>query len=435
MAKYEKQKVKKIKIEKPKDEAKRATKTEKIKMKPQKEVKLPRKERKPEAEARRPKTERLTVVKGYKNLNRTKTIIWACSVIVVVGLAIFLIMLTPTGLGEFFTNTFAKMEGGDGFPQKLSGEDIINAETEGSVSHVLSTSFYETYNSNGYNLINDQHGFSNPVMKLSAARTLVFDRGGTGCKVYNYRECIAEYAHKDKIVAAHIGRDGSMAFVLNSQDYASRVEVYNRDFEHQYTWNAANETISAAAVSNNGSQLAVSTFKSVNGEFQSFIYIFEFDSASPVFTKQITGDIAISLFADGDNIWAVTYKGLYRIDWDDRTNADNILPGGVSVFDHYDGKMAVAGPDAANSLDTNLKLFDDDGVLIVNVVVPGEADDISIGDDYIFALVGHNVYAYDFEGKLVSKTEVGYDVKYLTAPTDNGFGTVSSNNISAFYFD
>lgn len=435
MAKYDKRNVKKIKIEKPKDNVKKAPRPEKIKMKPQKEIKLPRKEKKPRGNDQRQKTEKLSVVKGYKNINRTKTIIWAAMVMLVVGLVIFLISLTPTGIGEYFTNTFAAMEGGEGFPQNLSGDDIVNADSDGSISYVLSSSFYETYNSNGYNLINDQHGFSNPVMKVSSARTLLFDRGGTGCKVYNYRECLHEFSHKDKLVAGHIGRDGSLAFVLNSQDYASRVEVYDCDFQHKYTWNAASETISSAAVNNNGSQVAVSTFKSVNGEYQSFIYIFEFDSASPIFTKQITGDIVISIYSDGENIWAVTYKGLYRISWDDRICTEHILPGGMSVVEHYDDMMAVAGPDVSNSLDTSVKLFDDEGTNIINVIVPGEVDDICIGDDYLFALVGHNVYAYDFEGKLIKKTEVGYDVKYLTAPEDDCFGTVSTNKFSVYYLN
>ncbi|MBQ5810188.1 MAG: hypothetical protein IIW23_01255, partial [Clostridia bacterium] len=268
MAKYEKRNVKRIKPERPTE---KAAKPKKIEMKPEKSIKLPKKASGP---AQRPKVEetpaakkqrvrRFSVIKGYKDINRTKTIIWVAGVLVVIGLFIFAAAMTPTGIGEYISNSIAAMEKGTGFPQKLSGDDIVHAETNGKISYVLSETFLETYNSSGYNLLNDQHGFSNPVLKTSAARALVFDRGGTGCKIYNYKECLEEHTLSDKIIAAHIGRDGSTAFVLNSSEYASRVEVYNKDFERMYSWNAASEIISSVALANNGSKIAVATLKSV----------------------------------------------------------------------------------------------------------------------------------------------------------------------------
>ncbi len=438
MAKYEKRTVKKIKPEKPKQKSE----TRRIEMKPEKSVKLPKRAnvsaeekaaaRKNKRAEVKSKIQKLSVVKGYKDVNRTKTIIWVGSVLLVIGLVIFAAAMTPTGLGEYISNSFAAMEKGEGYPQKLSGDDTVHAETNGQISYVLSKTFLETYNSTGYNLINDQHGFSNPVLKTSAARALVFDRGGTGCKVYNFEECLHEKVLSGKIVAANIGRDGSMAFVINSSEYSSTVEVYNKDFVRQYSWSAANETISAVALAENGSKVAVATFKSVNGEFLSSVYIFDFKSATPIFTKQVAGDGIVSLYSDKGAVWAVSLNGATRIAWKDHAALEVNMPGAVSVVSHSRRMMAIAGPSATNTLDTSIALYDKEGLAVMNITVTGEADDICIGKEYLYVLISDAVEAYDFTGALISRTEVGYDVKYLTEPSSGSFGAVTTAGITTY---
>ena len=413
-------------------------KPERIRMKPEKSIKLPKEAARPSAphteakpkKAGRPKMPRLQVVKGYKEINQKKTWITVGLVLGAVALFVLASVLTPTGIGEYISNTMAVMEKGSGFPQKLSGEDVVNSETENGVTYVLSETFLETYNSTGYNLINDQHGFSNPVLKTSAARALVFDRGGTGCKIYNYKKCIAEKALEDKIMAAYIGRDGSSAYVLNSNEYASRVEVYDKDFNRQYSWNAASETISAVALSNNGSKVAVAASKTINGEYFTSVYIFNYKSATPIFTKQIKGDIVVSLYSDSNAVWAVTLSGVYRIGWKDYSTNDIEFSSGVDC--HSNNKMAVAASSADNSLDTTISVYDKKGQLLVSVDVSGETDDVCIGKKYLYILKSDSVETYDLEGNLIGETEVGYDVKYLAEPSSGSFGAVSTSNLNVY---
>ena len=436
MAKYEKRSVKKIRPEKPLAKAK----PERIRMKPEKSVKLPKTaagDAAPKSNARPQKPKKLNVaelqiVKGYKEINRKKTLICVGLVVGVVSLFILASVLTPTGIGEYISNAMAAVENGSGYPQKLSGEDIVHAETQNKITYVLSETFIETYNSSGYNLISDQHGFSNPVLKTSAARALVFDRGGTGCKIYNFKKCVAEKVLDDKIMAAHIGRDGSTAFVLNSNEYASRVEVYDKDFNRRYSWNAASETISAVALSDNGSKVAVAAVKTVNGEYITSVYIFNYKSASPIFTKQIKGDIVISLYSDSKSVWAVTLNGVYRIGWKDHSSTDIEFLSGVDIVCHSYNKMAVAAPSESNSLDTTVSVFDKTGQKVISVDISGEAEDICIGKKYIYVLKSDTVEVYDMLGNFIKEIEVGYDVKYLSEPVNGSFGAVSTSNINIF---
>lgn len=440
LAKYEKRNVKKIKPEKPqKMSAKPAVPTESIEMKPVKSVKLPKKKAETKKDkpkrnvpAKKEKNDRLTVVKGYKSVNAGKTAVSVIAVLLIVGLVIAAATLPPTGVPEFFTNTVAVLEKGDGFPQTLSGEDVLFSETVDKVTYVLSKTYLETYNSTGANLINHQHGFSNAALKTSAARALVFDRGGTGCKIYNFSDCLFEENFEDRIMAADIARDGSVAFALNSAEYASRVEVYNKDFIRRYTWNAANETVSAVALSEDGSRLAVAAFNAVNGEYLSNLYIFDFKSATPLYSKQMPGEMIISFYSDSGSVWAVTQSGVSRVSWEDYSVKDSEYAAGVDVVTHSDKMLALVTPSEENSLESRVELFDKDGSSVLKLSVTGEADGICIGKEYIYILINDSVLAYDFEGTLVTQAEVGYGTKFITEINSGSFASVSARSITVY---
>ena len=103
--------------------------------------------------------------------------------------------------------------------------------------------------------------YANPVMRASDQYLLVFDRGANRYTVTNTLVKLADRTIPSPIIDADIADNGNVAVVTNEAGYKSAVSVYNNmDDDPLYTWSSSDYYIMSAAISPDGSRVALFCF-------------------------------------------------------------------------------------------------------------------------------------------------------------------------------
>ena len=319
--------------------------------------------------------------------------------------------LTPTGLVESLQNSYAAMGKGE-YPVNVYSANSTYFNCWNDIVCIVNDSFFELYNDQGKLLQAVSHGFADPVVEMSQARYLLYDRGRYSVNVYNYSDEIYSREFDKTIVSADIGRDGTFAVVTDSDTYQNTVFVYNKDNESVYTWNSANYYITDVAVSDDGEKLAVCMLNSVNGYFESYIYILEFDSADPVSRYSFNGVVS-SLTSCGENyILANGFDRAYSVPWNGGNETDIGISGSIRCYDYsVDGRSCVVWGREDNEQVNFASFLNSAGKITSTVTVNTAVTDLCVSETKVALLLSNDVYVYDNGGNL--KQSYQNDVKGL----------------------
>ena len=319
--------------------------------------------------------------------------------------------LTPTGLVESLQNSYAAMGKGE-YPVNVYSANSTYFNCWNDIVCIVNDSFFELYNDQGKLLQAVSHGFADPVVEMSQARYLLYDRGRYSVNVYNYSDEIYSREFDKTIVSADIGRDGTFAVVTDSDTYQNTVFVYNKDNESVYTWNSANYYITDVAVSDDGEKLAVCMLNSVNGYFESYIYILEFDSADPVSRYSFNGVVS-SLTSCGENyILANGFDRAYSVPWNGGNETDIGILGSIRCYDYsVDGRSCVVWGREDNEQVNFASFLNSAGKVTSTVTVNTAVTDVCVSETKVALLLSNDVYVYDNGGNL--KQSYQNDVKGL----------------------
>lgn len=103
--------------------------------------------------------------------------------------------------------------------------------------------------------------YADPVMRSSDQFLLIFDRGANRYTVTNTLTKLDDRTVPSPIIDADIADNGNVAVVTNEAGYKSAISVYNNiDEEPLYTWSSSDYYIMSAAISPDGSRVALFCF-------------------------------------------------------------------------------------------------------------------------------------------------------------------------------
>ena len=112
-----------------------------------------------------------------------------------------------------------------------------------------------------YTQMEMEMNYADPVMRSSDQFLLIFDRGANRYSVTNTLTKLDDRTVPSPIIDASIADNGNVAVVTNEAGYKSAVSVYNNiDEEPLYTWSSADYYIMSAAISPDGTRLALFCF-------------------------------------------------------------------------------------------------------------------------------------------------------------------------------
>lgn len=361
-------------------------------------------------------------------------------VLLIVLIAIFLYSyrdnLTPDGLYISVSDFFVGTSGESKFPIKIDGTTVKSAGMMGSNIALLTDTCYKIYSKNGHELVNHQHGYSNPAMVVTNKKSVVFDRGGKNLVVYsrykNEFEIKSEYA----IVTADMNEHGNLAVVTGTRGYIAELDIYDKNYNNIFKWYCAENYIIDVSLSPDGKKAAVSLFNAENGQVKSSIYVFEFDKNEPLAKNTYKGTSFFSVVWQNDD--AITAIG------DDRTLFFNGNGKQTKEY-NYNGRelRAYSGKTNNNIVlilsryglgrQSDMLGFNYTGVQAANATLDYEVKSVDVDNNGITVLGGNKVMLFDNNMKLVGENDSPVDASIVLKSERNAY-VAGNSSFEKFVF-
>ncbi len=372
---------------------------------------------------------KLRVVRGNKKKRQAITRTVFVSVAIVVAVFITASLLLPTGIGDFATGVRYALSGGE-YPISLVGGDSLLSEKQGSLVYTLTDTSLEVYSLGGKKALSSAHGFSSPVLRTSPTRALVYEQGGKGLKLYGADKLIKSDSVSDNIISANLSRSGAYAVATTSKDFASKVTVYSKNSKMLFEWNSSVEIVSDVALSPNGKKLAVAVFSSSNGQYISKIYIFNFDSATPIHTVEYTGKLIYSLNTKlNSGICAIYDGGMDFISWSKFNESKFTTDYEVRMYRATNSISALASSRSNDKKDTKITAFSSSGKQLFEIEWKQSITDFAVMGDKIIILSDTGVYLLDKNGNILKKGDAGFGGVFVQAISSEKAMVVTDNSL------
>ena len=373
------------------------------------------------------------IVSGRKKKLKQMNLITA-AVIAALALVLLLCSLfSPTGLVEGFRNYTAAVSLKSNFPSVISGSEIYNLDVKNRYFYSLTDTDFECYSKNGKKMFGFTHKMSTPAFVTSQSRALLYDQNSTSVSVYTAYDKVYEFSTEFSIYCADIARNGSFAVATKSNNYTSAVVVYNKKAEKVYEWFCPDELVSAVALSKNGKKLAVASVKAENGHYRSFLRVFKFDSAEPVFTKEYSGTFIVSLYSQLNNSFAVVTKNdCDIISWKNYKVVSNETQNVIINVSGYGNKTVVCERMESDASSNIIKVYNGKGKITSEFQFNKNIDDFKVYKRNIYILSGNEILCLNLKGEILKGGECAFATQKIVPVAKDSCISVSdySFNIS-----
>ena len=374
------------------------------------------------------KDDDIKVIKGskFKRIRRYKIFISIFAFITLTCLVLSAVL--PGGLYENTLNYFATI-GSGAYPTSISGGTIKDVVSNGYYYYVLTDTNITVYSSGGKIVLNEFHGFSNPIISTSATRALLYDQGGNAVNIYNLTGKLHTINTKGEIITASISDDGDFVVATHSKSYTSTATVYDDDFNEIYTWNSAKEFINNVLVDTDGDKLAISTFDVVSGQYKSKLQIFNFDSASPIHTLDFGNSLVLKIGNTGDGISIITDDKYNFLDWSDFNLKSISFSGEINSFKNADDGVLLTVNRPNDRSDNNVILVSDEGEEISEIKISDVITDIHYDGGRVYSLCDTSIFIYNEDGKVLRKGNCNYGTRKIVVVSSDSVACLNDTEI------
>lgn len=370
----------------------------------------------------------IKVIRGakYKRSVKNKFIFSFIAIIAIIYLVLHLIL--PVSVYENFLNLTSVMGHGK-YPINLSGSSVIDCVSNGQYYYVLTDTSICAYSNNGKIILNDMHGFSNPIISISDTRAIVYDQGGKAICVYNLGGRLHKLETKQEIITASISRNGALAVSTHSDSYASVVNVYDKNFKQIFTWNSAKDIVNNVLVNPSGNKLALSCFSASDGQYTSKMLILNFESADPLHTIDLGNSIALSLTNTGNGVSIITADSYKFVHWTKFTTNDINLSGQINIVRKDDKGLLLVFNRANDRSDNTVVLVSNKGVKTGEFTVNDLITDIQYSKGRVYYITDTLINILDGDGNVLRSVNCEYGAKKFAVISSNSTAVVTDTEI------
>lgn len=372
--------------------------------------------------------QKIRVVRGAKYKQRRKISILLSFVTVIALISLILSAVLPAGLYENIVNATALIGHGN-YPIDVTGGSVINIASNRGYYYVLTDVGIAAYSSSGKVVLNEMHGFSNPVLSVSDTRAVVYDQGGNNLYVYNLGGKIFSLETESEIITANISRDGCFAVATHSDSYTSVVNVYSKNFKQIFTWNSAKDIVNNVLVNPSGNRLAVSTFNASAGQYTSKMLILNFESADPLYTLELDNSIALSLINTGRGISVVTADKYKFVHWSKFSTNEITSSGEINLVRKSAKGLLLVFNRANDRSDNNVILISNKGVKSKEFKINNAITDIQYANGRIYYISDTSVNILDSGGTVLRYGSCDYGTKKIAVISSNAVAAVTDTQI------
>lgn len=173
--------------------------------------------------------------------------------------------LTPSKMKEHISAVFANMGKGEGFPYRFSSNEVLSFFTFNSSDYVVLTkNEVIILNKSAKPVLNYTHNMSNPIIKYSSDRILLYDQGSTKAVILNQSGVLINFVNDEKIVCGDISNSGKSVLAFNTSNHKQVVNAYSHSGKKLMEWEKGSGYIVDTAINQSGNILSVGLIDTVD---------------------------------------------------------------------------------------------------------------------------------------------------------------------------
>lgn len=253
--------------------------------------------------------------------------------------------------------------------------------------------------------------YSNPIMKVNNGNVLIYDRGGTGFRVENYRNTYYTQEAPGIIVTAQISKKNTVAFSVDSEsDSFSQTSVYikkNSGSDIKKIYKSATAYCISLAISDDDKYVAIAMLDNVNAENIVTVYICNLETEEikevPAFTEIVlTG---FDYLSNGD-LSIHTDKGIYTVsekDFSLTLETEFNSTDYISSFINPSGLTTVLLATSGNKNSPVLQIYTKNGELKETLNFEKAVEKVSCSEKHFAVLFDSEIFVYTYSGTCIGK--------------------------------
>ena len=369
--------------------------------------------------------ESLPRIRIPKPVLRVLLILLAC------GLAVFLWInranLAPDRVGDWIQESILGMGVGPGFPTPMAGSSIAKdnfQRMDQDVVMVSDTSFV-MLNKTAKELVNRQHSFSTPVLKVGGSRALIYNLGGNAFQIESRSKTILKRdGLSHNILAGDISACGDFAIVTESEGYFSELTVYGKNTQaldtgdYRYRYYFSDYYITNVALNQEGSSVAAIGVTAYEGALRSALYVFDdFENSEakegPDYIFEDNLILAVQYLENG-NIAVVGDREAYFINPAAGQQVTySYQQRSLANFDLSDEQMLLALSASNDGRSCDIVLLDETGQVSSEFSTGHKVLSASCYGDRIALLDAGTIYGYSSTGEETGSWDAGGDAQKI----------------------
>ncbi|MCH5316986.1 MAG: hypothetical protein J1E05_03350 [Eubacterium sp.] len=242
--------------------------------------------------------------------NKRRAIIWAVLIVIIVGIAALKISeIDFKGLFDSVGESSGISESvsdGSKFPYHFSGGGEAHLAVIGNKIAILNDSVYTVINSsNAQEKIKDEHGYANPILRVSGGYSVLFDQGANIYRLDSATENVYENSIDGDILCADVSDTGVVAVATVSGIQKSRVTVYGKSFNERMNYDIGGGYITGIAISDNSRYVAFIVMNSENAKIKSTLYVMPVGYNEPKVKFEYTGSLILDIHFASNDLYVV----------------------------------------------------------------------------------------------------------------------------------
>ena len=307
--------------------------------------------------------------------------------------------LTPSNVVEWVQTQVVGMGIGDGYPSKITGSTVSpgNFRSVNKELVMVGDTELTELNSSAKEIINRQHSFSNPIMKVNGTRALIYNLGGKGYQLETQSKTLIKTNAEQNIIAGALAGNGGYALITEADGYCGCLTAYSPENKVLFHYWFSDYFPTAVALNQDGTKAVVTSVYTKNGALTSAIYLLDFSDTKTVapfavYTENMLIDAA---YCDDGTAVAVGDKLTTVINTNNKTKVDYNYQGlQLSAYYVDTGRTALSLSPYNNSESSHLVVLNQSGQATVSFVSKQNIKAVSLFGDTVAALGSGKVNFY-----------------------------------------
>ena len=369
-----------------------------------------------------------------KKKNKRRNAIW----IILIAVIAALVVMKITEVN--FSALFESISDGSGisesvsddsnFPYHISGDGDAQLFVIGNRLAILNDSVYTVINSsNAQEKIRDEHGYSNPILRVSGGYSVLFDQGSDTYRLDSATENVYENSVGRDILCADVSDTGVVAVAAVSGIHKSSITVYGKSFNERMNYEVGGGYVTSIAISDNSRYVAFTVMSSENAKIKSTLYVMPVSYNEPKAKFEFYGSSILDIHFSSDDLYVVGNDFVTIIDSLDKEVAV-YEQGSINTIAYCynpSDALIIAYGEYVGAPSNIISYVKPSGQIKTKVEIPSQIKDVTASGTEMTALTGSEIISFKMNsGKETQRRSVDDSYAEITQMSSKIFGRRSA---------